>query len=165
MELELNTSTVEITPFGSNVSVKVPLSVALQIGIVKSVIEDTNQTKIPIVNEAVTPDIFKKILEYLEYHDAHPQQTREDGTPIDNPDVTAWDQAFVNIDQDTIFTLLVAANYLEIKPLLDLTAKKIASLIKGKTVEEIRALFGITNDFTPEEEDQVRQENAWCTDN
>ena len=78
-----------------------------------------------------------------------------------------------------------AANYLNIKPLLDLTCKTVADMIKGKTPEEIRAHFNIQNDFTPEEEEevcsscgssdasraqsascrlQVRRENAWCED-
>ena len=37
-------------------------------------------------------------------------------------------------------------------------------MIKGKTPEEIRAHFNIQNDFTPEEEEEVRRENAWCED-
>lgn len=54
-------------------------------------------------------------------------------------------------------------------------------MIKGKQPEEIRKLFNIHNDFTPEEEAQIRRENvrrtahtgmgrgplnvfiAWCT--
>ena len=42
-----------------------------------------------------------------------------------------------------------AANYLNIKSLLDLTCKTVADMIKGKTPEEIRAHFNIQNDFTP----------------
>ena len=57
-----------------------------------------------------------------------------------------------------------AANYLNIKTLLDLTCKTVADMIKGKTPEEIRAHFNIQNDFTPEEEEEVRRENAWCED-
>lgn len=56
----------------------------------------------------------------------------------------------------------MAANYLDIKPLLDLTCATVASMIKGKTPEEIRKTFNIVNDFTPEEEAQVREENKWC---
>eukprot|EP01094_Clydonella_sp_ATCC50884_P006971 TRINITY_DN1615_c0_g1_i1.p3 TRINITY_DN1615_c0_g1~~TRINITY_DN1615_c0_g1_i1.p3 ORF type:complete len:114 (-),score=36.68 TRINITY_DN1615_c0_g1_i1:111-452(-) len=60
------------------------------------------------------------------------------------------------------YDLLQAANYLDIKSLLDLTCKTVANMIKGKTPEEIRKTFNIKNDFTPEEEEQVRKENAWC---
>ena len=33
-------------------------------------------------------------------------------------------------------------------------------MIKGKQPEEIRKLFNIQNDFTPEEEAQIRRENV-----
>lgn len=39
---------------------------------------------------------------------------------------------------------------------MDLTCQHVASLIRNKTPEEIRATFGIKNDFTPQEEEQVR---------
>ena len=37
-----------------------------------------------------------------------------------------------------------------------------ADMIKGETPEQIRAIFNIVNDFTPEEEEEVRGENAWA---
>jgi len=46
---------------------------------------------------------------------------------------------------------------MDVKPLLDLASAKVASMIKGKKVEEIRAIFNIKNDFTPEEEAQVKE--------
>ena len=39
-----------------------------------------------------------------------------------------------------------------------------ANMIKGKSVEEIRKTFNIVNDFSPEEEEQIRKENDWCED-
>ncbi|OXU21391.1 hypothetical protein TSAR_014799 [Trichomalopsis sarcophagae] len=55
------------------------------------------------------------------------------------------------VDQGTLFELILAANYLDIKGLLDVTCKTVANMIKGKTPEEI-----------PSEEEQVRKENEWC---
>jgi Skp1 family, dimerisation domain len=37
---------------------------------------------------------------------------------------------------------------LDIKPLLDTGCKTVANMIKGKSPEEIRKTFNITNDFT-----------------
>ncbi|XP_026385081.1 SKP1-like protein 1B [Papaver somniferum] len=43
-----------------------------------------------------------------------------------------------------------------------LTCQTVADMIKGKTPEEIRKTFNIKNDFTPEEEEEVRRENQWA---
>lgn len=60
-------------------------------------------------------------------------------------------------------TLFVqAANYLDIKGLLDVTCKTVANMIKGKTPEEIRKTFNIKNDFTEEEEAQVPARLCSC---
>ena len=79
--------------------------------------------------------------------------------PLKSPNmgevVDEWDAAFVTIDQEMLFELILAANYMDIKSLLDLTCAKVASMIKGKTPEEIRKTFNIVNDFTPEEEAQL----------
>ena len=61
-----------------------------------------------------------------------------------------------------LFELVMAANYLDVKPLLELSCAKVASLIKGKSIQEIRQFFQIENDFSPEEEEQVMQENKWA---
>ena len=55
-----------------------------------------------------------------------------------------------------------AANYLSIKNLLDLTCETVACMMKGKTLEEIRKKFNIKNDYTPQEEEEVRGENQWA---
>ena len=68
---------------------------------------------------------------------------------------------FVDRDQETIFRLIIAADKLNIKPLVDLTCAAVAAMIKGKSPEEIRATFNIVNEFTPEEEAAVLSENAW----
>ena len=46
--------------------------------------------------------------------------------------------------------------------MLDLSCAKVASLIKNKSIQEIRKFFSIENDFTPEEEAQIMEENKWA---
>lgn len=79
-----------------------------------------------------------------------------------NIDISEWDGKFIQVDQEMLFEIILAANYLDIKPLLDLGCKTVANMIKGKTPEEIRKLFNIQNDFTPEEEAQIKRENEWA---
>ncbi|VDM93042.1 unnamed protein product, partial [Litomosoides sigmodontis] len=64
-----------------------------------------------------------------------------------------WQQNFLALpDNNELFELVQAANYLDVGDLLSSGCKAIANHIKGKTVEELRAFFNIENDFTPEEE-------------
>jgi S-phase kinase-associated protein 1 len=69
--------------------------------------------------------------------------------------VCSWDVEFLKVDQGTLFELILAANYLDVRGLLDVACKTVANMIKGKNPEEIRRTFNIKNDFTPEEEEQV----------
>ena len=116
---------------------------------------------IPLPN--VTGKTLKKVIEYCVYHTEHPETTSEEKKDEKRTDdIIPWDLDFCKVDQAALFELILAANYLDIKPLLDLTCKTVANMIKGKTPEEIRKTFNIKNDFTPEEEEQVRKENEWC---
>ncbi|KAK1284846.1 SKP1-like protein 13 [Acorus calamus] len=54
------------------------------------------------------------------------------------------------------------ANFLDIQGLLELAAQQAANLMKGKKVEDIRDMFGITNDYTAEEEEKLHEKNAWA---
>ena len=60
-----------------------------------------------------------------------------------------------------IVFILQAADYLNVKGLLDVTCKTVAKMIKGKTLEEIRQTFQIRNDFSPDEEQRVRKQYVW----
>eukprot|EP01120_Amphizonella_sp_Union-15-10_P015573 TRINITY_DN8044_c0_g1_i1.p1 TRINITY_DN8044_c0_g1~~TRINITY_DN8044_c0_g1_i1.p1 ORF type:complete len:166 (+),score=32.99 TRINITY_DN8044_c0_g1_i1:90-587(+) len=145
-------------------SFEVPLDVAWMSLTIKNLWEDIGpdvDTAIPLPN--VSGKILEKVIEYCKHHQGSHQSTED---KKDNEkrtdDISAWDQDFCKVDQATLFELILAANYLDIKPLLDLTCKTVANMIKGKTPEEIRKTFNIKNDFTPEEEEQVRKENEWC---
>jgi len=73
--------------------------------------------------------------------------------------VEPFDIKFVDTDQETMFKLLLAANYMDVTDLLYLVCAKVASLMKGKTPEQIRKTFNIRTDSTPEEEEEIRREH------
>ncbi|KAG6644661.1 SKP1-like protein 1B [Carya illinoinensis] len=134
-------------------------AVALESQTIKHMIEDDcADNGIPLPN--VTSKILSKVIEYCKKHVEAPKA--EDRAASLDEDLKAWDAEFVKVDQATLFELILAANYLNIKSLLDLTCQTVADMIKGKTPEEIRKTFNIKNDFTPEEEEEVRRENQWA---
>ncbi|GLT86071.1 hypothetical protein SLE2022_042340 [Rubroshorea leprosula] len=132
-------------------------AVAVMSQTINHMIEDgCADSVIPLPN--VTSKILSKVLEYCKKHvdgDADKDKAGDD-------ELKAWDAEFVKVDQNTLFDLILAANFLNIKRLLDLTCETVADIIKGKTPEEIRKTFNIKNDFTPEEEEEVRKENQWA---
>ncbi|XAR73745.1 hypothetical protein NMG60_11007816 [Bertholletia excelsa] len=131
--------------------------VALESQTIKHMVEDDCvDSVIPLPN--VTSKILAKVVEYCKKHVEAAKSEDRSG----NEDLKAWDAEFVKVDQPTLFDLILAANYLNIRSLLDLTCQTVADMIKGKTPEEIRKTFHIKNDFTPDEEEEVRRENQWA---
>ncbi|XP_050231347.1 SKP1-like protein 1B [Mercurialis annua] len=106
---------------------------------------------IPVPN--VTGKILSLVIEYAKKHNE---------TTATEEDIKNWDGDFIKVDQNILFDLVLAANYLNMKDLLDLTCQTVADMIKGNTPEEIRKMFNITNDFTKEEEAEIRRENEWA---
>ncbi|KAI8962512.1 E3 ubiquitin ligase SCF complex, Skp subunit [Daldinia sp. FL1419] len=154
----------------SNDSVKIDVEkvVAERSLLIKNMLEDLGPNAetqtIPIPN--VTEPVLRKVIEWCEHHRHDPPATNEDES--DNrkktTDIDEWDQKFMQVDQEMLFEIILASNYLDIKALLDVGCKTVANMIKGKSPEEIRKTFNITNDFTPEEEEQIRRENEWAED-
>ena len=60
------------------------------------------------------------------------------------------------------FGFVQAANYLDIKNMLDLTCQSVANIMRGMTPEEIRKTFNIKNYFSHKEEEEIRRENQWA---
>ncbi|MCJ1331302.1 hypothetical protein MMC10_007991 [Thelotrema lepadinum] len=119
---------------------------------------------IPISN--INETVMNKVIEWCTHHKNDPPTSQDDDSDSrkKSTDIEEWDQKFMQVDQEMLFEIILAANYLDIKPLLDVGCKTVANMIKGKSPEEIRKTFNIQNDFTPEEEDQIRRENEWAED-
>lgn len=131
--------------------------------LIKGLIEDGGtDDEIPIAQ--VTKPVMEKVIVFCEkLRETAPAEIEK---PLSSNDlaqvVDAWSAEYVDVDQEMLFEIVMAANYLDIKPLLELSCAKVASLIKGKSIQEIRQFFQIENDFSPEEEAQVMEENRWA---
>jgi S-phase kinase-associated protein 1 len=72
-----------------------------------------------------------------------------------------WYRDFLSTKpREKVFDLLTAANYMQIKPLLDLTCLRVTFELSGKSAEEIREILNLPA-MTPEQEAKARQEHKW----
>jgi S-phase kinase-associated protein 1 len=123
--------------------------------------DDCVSNGVPLPN--VNAKILAMVIEYCNKHVAAGGTSSDKDTATgEQEDLKSFDAKFIAVDQAILFDIVLAANYLDIKGLLDLSCQTVADMIKGKSVPEIRAIFNIKNDFTPEEEEEIRKENQWA---
>jgi len=133
---------------------------AMMSTLIKTTLEGDKETKeVPLFH--IEGNIVAKVIEYMKYHLTTPPRPIEKPLQSTNMKelVDKWDAEFCDVDQETMFKLLLAANYMDVKSLLYLMCAKVASLMKGKTPDQIRKTFNIRSDYTPQEEEEVRKEH------
>ena len=131
---------------------------------IKTMLEDLGDDDevIPLPN--VNSKTLKLVKKWAEHHQNDPAPDDDDSKEKRTDDISDWDKSFLNLDKVDLFELILAANYLDMKGLLDATCKTVANMIKGKTSDEIRKTFNIKNDFTKVEEEQMHKENGLLED-
>eukprot|EP00347_Sterkiella_histriomuscorum_P016771 403351914 len=132
---------------------EVPVSIIQHSILIKGMIDDAD-----VEEEIPLPDIQKKTLDQIIEFLTH---LKDNAAPdIEKPlrsnnfedATTPWYANFMNKDDDTIQDLILAANYMDIKQLLDLGCAKMGCIIRSLDIKQFRQRFNIVNDFTPEEE-------------
>jgi len=103
-------------------------------------IEDSDNENIPLPN--VSGDILEKVIEYCEHHrdDKIDEYDYDEGN-----NENLWDQDYLEnfSTKEQLFDTALAANYMDIKTLLNLICRRVADKIRSKTAEDIREYFNI----------------------
>jgi len=122
---------------------------AMMCKLVRSILEgDPTATEIPI--KKVKKDILERIVEYLKHHNG--KEPAEIAKPIrsvkmDRIVEDKWDAEFINkMSKKVIFQVILGANYMDVPSLLHLGCAKIATLIKGKSPDEIKQILSEDDD-------------------
>ncbi|XP_015078177.1 SKP1-like protein 11 [Solanum pennellii] len=148
VQLEENIITLKTS---DNKEFKLEKSVAVKSEVIKSFVQDNDCTFILLTN--VDGKTIEKVINYWKKHS-------EEG--VTEVQLENFDQNFLKMSHAELFDVHLAARYLDDKQLEEVIIQESIDRIKGKSLEEIREVFGIVNDYTPEEEEQVRRENAWA---
>lgn len=140
---------------------KVTRKAAMMCNLVRSIIEGDSEVK-KIEIKKVSKDILKLIVAYLEHHQG--KTPAEIAKPIRSVKMEKivedeWDATFINKQQKrVIFQIILGANYMDIKSLLHLGCAKIATMIKGKSPEEIKKI--LSEDSDEAAADDQKDDNA-----
>ncbi|PAA55569.1 hypothetical protein BOX15_Mlig005802g2, partial [Macrostomum lignano] len=132
--------------------------------------------EIPVPN--VTSATLRRVATWCAHHRDDPAPPEDDENRLQLGSVASgvygsggggavfsvWDSEFLNLEPVCLFELLQAAAYLDVRGLVDACCLAVADMIRGRGPEDIRKTFNIKCDLTPQEEEQVRQELAWCHD-
>lgn len=149
---------------------EVPRKVAIMSNLVNETLGDDDDDgegegaanpEIPLPN--VSADVLGKVIEFCKHYqedELRPIQTPLKSNRLEEI-VQEWYVEFVKIDRNLLFDLVAAANFMDIKPLLDLTCLAVSILIKGKSATELRQIFNISSDYTAEETAQIASDNRW----
>ena len=109
--------------------------------------DDSDEVEQDFPCPKVTGPILKKVVDYCKHYKEQ-EEMEEIETPLQGETVEEivkpeWFAKFCDVERETMFQLVAAANFLNIKPLLDLTCLAVSVSIKGKSVEELRSIFNL----------------------
>ncbi|KAI5672294.1 hypothetical protein M9H77_12658 [Catharanthus roseus] len=109
-----------------------------------------------VVIPNVSGNILAKIVEYCNCVVTQP--------PSDENDIElkAFVLDLVNNDEQTLFGLLVAADYLDIKGLLYISCEDVLDMIKRKDLLHICRIFNVKPKFSPKEVEMMQSTNLWA---
>ncbi|KAJ3342962.1 hypothetical protein HDU91_000462, partial [Kappamyces sp. JEL0680] len=99
--------------------------VIFQSALIKNMLSDLEVGDAPIPLPNVTGHILTKasppVIEYATHHKGDaPSPPEEEMKAKSSDDIEEWDKEFINVDQGTLFEIILAANYMDMQNLLDL---------------------------------------------
>lgn len=122
--------------------------------------------EIPLPN--MRSSVVAKVVEFCQHNRTEPMKKIPQPIPHGNAVgdyVQEWYSAFVGgLGDELLFETLLAANYLDLPPLLEICAATIGLRMMNKTPDEVRREFNIKEPFSPEVERTLREENKWSTE-
>ncbi|CAI2355883.1 unnamed protein product [Caenorhabditis sp. 36 PRJEB53466] len=112
-------------------------------------IDDSNSSEMQPFLVPYPGIVIEMIIRWLNHHrDDRPRQRR-----TLYRDISHWDKEFLKVDTGVLFKMLNASHYLKIEELTHQGCAAAAELIRGKSTEEIRKIYGIKSEEEQMEED------------
>ncbi|KAJ1685349.1 hypothetical protein LUZ63_016739 [Rhynchospora breviuscula] len=111
----------------------------------------------------VNSRILEKVIVYWLRHVVVPKEiTHASKAHKKAEKLKKWEAEFFDTDIDTLNDLILAADSLDIPCLFGGACEKVADILKNRSAEEVGEISKIEDEFTHEEEEEIRSENAWA---
>jgi len=126
--------------------------------------QDKNEKYFTInTNNHLTLYGFKKSLEYMRYANGKENNYVPLSIPLMNVNLIElfgkWKTEFTDINIEQLSELVLASNYFDIAPMMNLCCVKYATFLKKLPPERLRQLFGVTDDLTQEDIEKIKEHN------
>ena len=106
-----------------------------QMGMIKTMIKRWNSEK-AVQLQSVNGQVLEKIIQWTDYHKVDSEKTEKIG----------WYIQYFNVDLNELFEIIIAADYLEVKSLLNESCRNVLinndwEIIQGETAEVLTPLI------------------------
>jgi len=162
--------TVKILLDDSDNSYEIDITVANMSSYIQNMVKDlcnNGETEL-VMTLLTTQKSIEKLIEYMTYYSQNPipeLYKYVDGKTDWDKQLSDWDKKFVHFDDHfEFFDFFHLVNVMGVPSLMSLVSITCAKQISGMSVEEMRTYFNVKNDFTPEEEEELRKEFSWARD-
>jgi len=167
MDAGMAAEMVSVLCVDDNTTHSMPLAQARMSGTIANMLDDIDDEDgdmvIPIPK--MKGATMMKVIAFCAHNpDAPLNPTEEQQLEMRTKPLEGWHLEFVNVPLAELFEMILAANFLDLKPMLDITCKAVAEMIKGKTPDEIKKVFGVEGEFTADEKAQVLRDNPWLAE-
>ncbi|KAI0508582.1 s-phase kinase-associated protein 1 [Xylaria bambusicola] len=129
------------------------------------VLDESKTTNLPVPIPGVDGETLRVVMEWCEEYQHVTEADNSLKLGNGATKIPEWSNVFltkVGLDRDLFFKLINAANYLEIQPLLRYSILKLARKLEMMNPEQMREYLHIENDFSPEEEAELKRSHAWA---
>ena len=136
-------------------------------GLIKNLKDETTPDSAIPLNE-VDDKTLERVIQYLNKFngEAPPEIEKPLKSSVLKEVTDSWSAEFIEeLDLEALTNLTVTANYLDIPSLLELATAKLASMCKDKSEEEIFKSFGISDVYSEEERNKLKEEHKWIEEN
>jgi len=113
---------------------------------------------LPQIHSFILRPIFQWCRQHCEDPNTDKSLSRDELSTCPYLQESSWDRVWLStMDEKRVFALMKAADFLDLKLLMDLTAVRVGDIIKARSLAVLRTQYGLEDDLSPEEKEELKR--------